>query len=369
MSKNALALVDCSNREKLFHFLINTFDRKSTKKEMISPYDDQLIGKMNFRYSGAEHAMFFTYARSSEYPGMKFRNHKIIYLSLDVNDISSDIFNHICTRFGGYVIYNDEMETGWTKIDRQQPDNDDDLSLSADIVAERHFLFDTDEEGNERKVYRELKLEPDVEEEAEEREWAPPVTEVKEHRQDKKQGNGRGGRTARGSRQDDAEQRDKQEKEKQERQNRHERTEKQEKQNRQEKTNKQERAEKHEKQEKSERNNKQEKQDKQEKQEKQDYQKPVEQKDTPKITVKETLRSHERQREMKENREIRKAQKAEQQAEVKDSSKNSKKDYQKQNYRRGQRGGRRPSGKPNGQPDGAKDKAASEKPQNPKTDA
>ena len=179
MSKNALALVDCSNRDKLFHYLINTIDRKSTKKEMISPYDDQLIGKMNFRYSGLEHAMFFTYARSSEYPGMKFRNHKIIYLSLDVNEISSAIFNHICNRFGGYIIHNDDVEEVWQKVERQQSENDDDLFLSEEIIAERSSLYEPEEEGKERKVYRELKLEPDVEEESEEREWAPPVTESK----------------------------------------------------------------------------------------------------------------------------------------------------------------------------------------------
>ena len=61
MSRNALALVDCSSREQLYQFLIEQFDRRATKNEMISPYDDQLIGKMNFRYGGMEHAMFFTY--------------------------------------------------------------------------------------------------------------------------------------------------------------------------------------------------------------------------------------------------------------------------------------------------------------------
>lgn len=45
MSKNALALVDCNNREQLFQFLIDTFDRKAVKNEMVSPYDDQLLGK------------------------------------------------------------------------------------------------------------------------------------------------------------------------------------------------------------------------------------------------------------------------------------------------------------------------------------
>lgn len=67
MSKNALALVDCNDREQLFQFLIDTFDRKAVKNEMVSPYDDQLIGKMNFHYNNMDSAMFFTYARSSEY--------------------------------------------------------------------------------------------------------------------------------------------------------------------------------------------------------------------------------------------------------------------------------------------------------------
>lgn len=120
MSRNALALVDCSSREQLYQFLIEQFDRRATKNEMISPYDDQLIGKMNFRYGGMEHAMFFTYARSSEYPGMRFHNHKIIYLSLGVNEISSDIFNQICGRFGGFIDYDDELEIGWQKIERQK---------------------------------------------------------------------------------------------------------------------------------------------------------------------------------------------------------------------------------------------------------
>ena len=124
MSKNALALVDCNNRDILFQFLMDKFDRKASKNEMVSPYDDQLIGKMNFRYDGMEHAMFFTYARSSEYPGRRFRNHKIIYLSLGVNDISSDIFNQICSCFGGFIDYNDDMDNGWQKIERMKLENE-----------------------------------------------------------------------------------------------------------------------------------------------------------------------------------------------------------------------------------------------------
>ena len=110
MSKNALALVDCNTRDVLFQYIIETFDRKATKNEMVSPYDDQLIGKMNFRHGGMEHSMFFTYARSSEYPGKRFRNRKILYLSLGVNEISSDIFNQICSTFGGFVDYDDDLD-------------------------------------------------------------------------------------------------------------------------------------------------------------------------------------------------------------------------------------------------------------------
>ncbi len=124
MSKNALALVDCNTRDVLFQYIIETFDRKASKNEMVSPYDDQLIGKMNFRYNGMEHSMFFTYARSSEYPGKRFRNRKIMYLSLGVNEISSDIFNQICSTFGGFIDHNDDLEDGWQKVERIKVEDD-----------------------------------------------------------------------------------------------------------------------------------------------------------------------------------------------------------------------------------------------------
>ncbi len=124
MSKNALALVDCNNRDVLFQYIIETFDRKASKNEMVSPYDDQLIGKMNFRYNGMEHSMFFTYARSSEYPGKRFRNRKIIYLSLGVNETSSDIFNQICSTFGGFIDHNDDLDDSWQKIERIKVEDD-----------------------------------------------------------------------------------------------------------------------------------------------------------------------------------------------------------------------------------------------------
>ena len=154
MSRNALALVDCNSREQLYQFLMDNFDRKATKNEMISPYDDQLIGKMNFRYGGMEHAMFFTYARSSEYPGMRFHNHKIIYLSLGVNEISSDVFNQICSRFGGFVDYDDDLELGWQKVERQ--------NLPKDVWSETVIepdVSDDEKKQEPQEVRQILKLE------------------------------------------------------------------------------------------------------------------------------------------------------------------------------------------------------------------
>lgn len=154
MSKNALALVDCNNREQLYQFLVEAIDRKAVKNEMISPYDDQLIGKMNFTYAGLEHAMFFTYARSSEYPGMRFRNHKIIYLSLGVNEISSDILNRICARFGGFIDYDDDQDAGWQKKDRQKPMAEDKVERQEVKLVEENEDVDSQQE-----IRRILKLE------------------------------------------------------------------------------------------------------------------------------------------------------------------------------------------------------------------
>ena len=135
MSKNALALVDCGERDILFQFLTKEFDRKTVKNEMISPYDDQLIGKMNFSYRGVEHSMFFTYARASEYPDMRFRNHKIIYLSLGVSESSSEIFTKICSHFGGFLDHNDDLETGWQKIERRITEEEELLGEWSEQVA------------------------------------------------------------------------------------------------------------------------------------------------------------------------------------------------------------------------------------------
>ena len=166
MSKNALALVDCNVRDVLFQNIIETFDRKATKNEMVSPYDDQLIGKMNFRYGGMEHAMFFTYAKANEYPGKRFRNRKILYLSLGVNEISSDIFNQICATFGGFVDYNDDLEDGWQKIERVKVEDDPWQKAMAeanarekealDLRPELRQLLRMDAEEDEEDLPREI---------------------------------------------------------------------------------------------------------------------------------------------------------------------------------------------------------------------
>ena len=166
MSKNALALVECNVRDVLFQYNIETFDRKATKNEMVSPYDDQLIGKMNFRYGGMEHAMFFTYAKANEYPGKRFRNRKILYLSLGVNEISSDIFNQICATFGGFVDYNDDLEDGWQKIERVKVEDDPWQKAMAeanarekealDLRPELRQLLRMDAEEDEEDLPREI---------------------------------------------------------------------------------------------------------------------------------------------------------------------------------------------------------------------
>lgn len=161
MSKNALALVDCNVRDVLFQYIIETFDRKATKNEMVSPYDDQLIGKMNFRHGGMEHSMFFTYAKANEYPGKRFRNRKIMYLSLGVNEISSDIFNQICATFGGFVDYNDDLEDGWQKIERVKVEDDPWQKAMAEANAREKEALDL------RPELRQL-LRMDAEDEADE---------------------------------------------------------------------------------------------------------------------------------------------------------------------------------------------------------
>ena len=182
MSKNALALVDCNNRDILFQFLMDKFDRKASKNEMVSPYDDQLIGKMNFRYDGMEHAMFFTYARSSEYPGMRFRNHKIIYLSLGVNDISSDIFNQICSCFGGFIDYNDDMDNGWQKIERMKLENEAWLAAMQDKFPAEPEPLDV------RPEMRQILRMDQPEEEAEESRELKENRRKENHKQDRRRG-------------------------------------------------------------------------------------------------------------------------------------------------------------------------------------
>lgn len=174
MSKNALALVDCNVRDVLFQYIIETFDRKATKNEMVSPYDDQLIGKMNFRYGGMEHAMFFTYAKANEYPGKRFRNRKILYLSLGVNEISSDIFNQICSTFGGFVDYNDDLDDGWQKIERVKVEDDPWQAAMAEANAREKEALDL------RPEMRQLLKMDQEDDDAEERQ--PEVSRDKELR-------------------------------------------------------------------------------------------------------------------------------------------------------------------------------------------
>lgn len=121
MSKNAVALIDCNNRDSLLQFLIENIDSKAAKNEMISPYDDQLIGKMNFRYDGIEHAMFFTFAKAREYPGLRFRGNRVLYASLDVSESSSEALLKMCKHFGGYINHNDDLDIGYEKIERLCP--------------------------------------------------------------------------------------------------------------------------------------------------------------------------------------------------------------------------------------------------------
>ena len=85
--------------------------------------------------------MFFTYARSTEYPGMRFRNHKILYLSLGVHEVSSTIFQEICEQFGGFIDHNDDLDIGWQKVERSV--SAEDFERYAATVSEA-----SDEEAN-----------------------------------------------------------------------------------------------------------------------------------------------------------------------------------------------------------------------------
>lgn len=100
--------------------------------------------------------MFFTYARSSEYPGMRFRNHKIIYLSLGVNDTSTAVFNQICAHFGGFVDYNDDLDNGWQKIERQKQLSEESLEPITDVVSVQD---EPQAEDSQKEIRQILKLE------------------------------------------------------------------------------------------------------------------------------------------------------------------------------------------------------------------
>lgn len=67
--------------------------------------------------------------------GMRFRNHKIIYLSLGVNDTSTAVFDQICAHFGGFIDYNDDLDNGWQKIERQKQLSEDSLEPITDVVS------------------------------------------------------------------------------------------------------------------------------------------------------------------------------------------------------------------------------------------
>ena len=84
---------------------------------------------------------------------MRFHNHKIIYLSLGVNEISSDIFNQICGRFGGFIDYDDELETGSQKIERQKLPED----VSAETITETITPLE-DKKQEQQEIRQILKL-------------------------------------------------------------------------------------------------------------------------------------------------------------------------------------------------------------------
>lgn len=191
MSKNAIALIDCNDREILLSFLTEHLDSKAAKNEMVSPYDDQLIGKMNFRFQGVEHAMFFTFAKAAEYPGMRFRGHKIIYVSLDVSESSSQALMEMCQYFGGYINHNDDLEVGFERIERTRPM--------------------TEEEELEEKQAREEQLEKEKQERQEREKQAKENNEERENRASKEKKHERNERKEKAERSEKTEQQHKNE--------------------------------------------------------------------------------------------------------------------------------------------------------------
>ena len=118
--------------------------------------------------------MFFTYAKANEYPGKRFRNRKILYLSLGVNEISSDIFNQICSTFGGFVDYNDDLDDGWQKIERVKVEDDPWQAAMAEANAREKEALDL------RPEMRQLLKMDQEDDDAEERQ--PEVSRDKELR-------------------------------------------------------------------------------------------------------------------------------------------------------------------------------------------
>lgn len=152
MSRNALALFDTDSRNQVFQFIKVAIDRKVSKNEMVSPYDDQLIGKMNFSMGTDEKSMFFTYARASEYHGMRFKHHKVVYASMDVSENSSKALQQICTQFGGFFIADDEESTEWVKIEAAPTVEEELLNVvEEEDQPETEELPEDDEEFYEEK--------------------------------------------------------------------------------------------------------------------------------------------------------------------------------------------------------------------------
>lgn len=148
MSRNALALFDTDSRNQVFQFIKIVLDRKAHKNEMVSPYDDQLIGKMNFTMGIDEKSMFFTYAKASEYGGKKFKHHKVVYASMDTSDSSVEALKKICSQFGGYYLSDDERDTEWIKVDAEPIVEEELLNVveEEEIRPEREEDYDRYEE-------------------------------------------------------------------------------------------------------------------------------------------------------------------------------------------------------------------------------
>ena len=88
---------------------------------MSSPYDKQVMGKMNFRYQGTEYAMLLCLADAKEYHKFKLSNRTVVYLSLGISSETAEFFTRMCEHFGGYVDYDDELDTGYQRVMKVKP--------------------------------------------------------------------------------------------------------------------------------------------------------------------------------------------------------------------------------------------------------